>query len=236
MKTDIPLSPIDLYKKFSGTDAKALVSFQALAALNIHLGGDKNTSKNAIREWLHNLTYQALTNENDKIIMSFDLIGELVLGILEQLAKIELNLVNDAIKLGELLKSKLNETEYDLQLAPEMEIQNNIKKYQKGDKKLPPQVTSTPIKSTEQINRDRDEDLENYLKTAITINKTDLDAAIEAAKESKKQVIDEMINPIPGLIVDDKFNTSSDIARFNDNETNFSLANDIQKTRRYFTK
>ena len=38
LKIDIPISPIDLFKKFVGTDAKALVSIQGLAALNIHFG------------------------------------------------------------------------------------------------------------------------------------------------------------------------------------------------------
>ena len=41
----MPISPIGLLKKFAGTDAKALVSFQALAALNIYLGGNKDISK-----------------------------------------------------------------------------------------------------------------------------------------------------------------------------------------------
>ena len=44
LKTDIPISPINLFKKFAGTDAKALVSNQGLAALNIHFGGNKFTS------------------------------------------------------------------------------------------------------------------------------------------------------------------------------------------------
>ena len=38
VKTYMPLSPIDIYQKFKGKDAKRLVPFQALAALNIHLG------------------------------------------------------------------------------------------------------------------------------------------------------------------------------------------------------
>ena len=59
-------------KKFAGTDAKALVSFQALAALNIYLGGNKNVSKNALNEYLWNLTFQALTQENDNVYMTFD--------------------------------------------------------------------------------------------------------------------------------------------------------------------
>ena len=37
----MPISPVDLYKKFAGTDAKALVSIHALATLNIHFGRNK---------------------------------------------------------------------------------------------------------------------------------------------------------------------------------------------------
>ena len=36
VKTETPLSPVDLYQSFKVTDARALVSIQALAALNIH--------------------------------------------------------------------------------------------------------------------------------------------------------------------------------------------------------
>ena len=45
LKTDIPISLIELYKNFTGTDAKALTSIQALAALNIHFGGNKYSSQ-----------------------------------------------------------------------------------------------------------------------------------------------------------------------------------------------
>ena len=37
----MPILSFDFYKKFAGTDAKALVSIHALAALNIHFGGNK---------------------------------------------------------------------------------------------------------------------------------------------------------------------------------------------------
>ena len=48
VKTETPLSPIALYKKFKVTDVKALASIQAIATLNIHLVGDKDISKNAL--------------------------------------------------------------------------------------------------------------------------------------------------------------------------------------------
>ena len=96
IKTEIPLSPVDLQKKIAGTNAKELVSFQELAALNIHLGGDKDVSKKALTEYLCNLTFQALGKENDNILMSFDSLNDLAYDINERLAKIELYLVNDS--------------------------------------------------------------------------------------------------------------------------------------------
>ena len=45
-----PLSSIDLHQNFKATDARALVSIQALAASNIHLREDKKISKNALSE------------------------------------------------------------------------------------------------------------------------------------------------------------------------------------------
>ena len=81
------LSPIDLYQKFIETNAKALASIQALAALNIHLGGNRIVSKNALTKFLHNVTFQALSKENDQVTLSFGKIGFLVLDILECLEK-----------------------------------------------------------------------------------------------------------------------------------------------------
>ena len=64
---------------------------------------------------------------------------------------------------------------------------------------------STPLK-TKEINKIYDEEKENYLQTEITINKTDLDAAVENAEESNKEIINDMIDATPGLIVGDTLN------------------------------
>ena len=54
LRTDVPISPVDLYKKFAGTDAKALVSIHALAALNIYFGGNKYISHRVLGEYFKN--------------------------------------------------------------------------------------------------------------------------------------------------------------------------------------
>ena len=54
-----------------------MVCVQFLAALNSHLGGEKNISKNAMSEFFQNLSSQAL-NELDKMTsIKLDVINEL---------------------------------------------------------------------------------------------------------------------------------------------------------------
>ena len=207
VKAETPLSPIDLYQKFKATDAKALASIQAIAALNIHLGGD--ISKKALTEFLHNLTFQALNIENDDILLSLEHVGNLFLDIFESLAKIDQQLVDDSKILSESLKEEVNKTEYELDLPPELEIQEDLAKYRKEGKKPPllpkPLSYSAPLK-TKEINEIYDEEKENHLPTAIKINKTDLDAVVENAEESNTEIIYDMIDPTPGLVVDDTLN------------------------------
>ena len=88
---------------------------------------------------------------------------------------------------------------------------------------------STPLK-TKEINKIYDEDKENYLQTAITINKADLDAAVENAEESNKEIINNIIDSTPGLIVDDTLNLDKQFeCNSNDLERTFDLSNQIQE-------
>ena len=124
VKTATLLLPIDLYQKFKATDAKALASVQTIAALNIHLGGDRDISKKALTKFLRNLTFQALSKENDEIFMSFEHVGNLFLDIFDSFAKIDQQLVNDSKILYENLKEELNKTEYEV-----FKIQEDLAKY-----------------------------------------------------------------------------------------------------------
>ena len=69
----------------------------------------------------------------------------------------------------------------------------------------PLHYSSTPWK-TKEINKLYDEAKEHYLQTAITINKTDLDAAVENAEKKNEEIITEIIDPMPGVKVDDPLN------------------------------
>ena len=74
VKTKDVISPFDLYENFQSSAAYGLVSTQFLAALNINFGGDKTVSRNAMTEFFHNLSLQALNRDDCRVQLQFDAI------------------------------------------------------------------------------------------------------------------------------------------------------------------
>ena len=78
-KGDVPIfvnsndaiSPSELYEKFNLENSRGLVCVYFLAVLNIHLGGEKIIPKNAMSEFYHNVSMQALSKSNDEIFFNF---------------------------------------------------------------------------------------------------------------------------------------------------------------------
>ena len=62
-----------------------LVSIQALAALNINYGGSAKISRQALTEFLHNMSHQALNKDNDNIFIEFDRTDELIIELVSVL-------------------------------------------------------------------------------------------------------------------------------------------------------
>ena len=69
------ISPSELYKRYNSGNTRRLVCILFLAALNVHLGGDKMISKNAMYEIFHNLSMQALSKSDDTFVIKFDAIN-----------------------------------------------------------------------------------------------------------------------------------------------------------------
>ena len=64
------ISPRYLYERYLSRDMNGLVGVQFLAALNKYLGGDKEISRNAMSEFFHNLSWQALAADNDGVLFA----------------------------------------------------------------------------------------------------------------------------------------------------------------------
>ena len=104
-----------------------------------------------MEEFLRNVTFQALTNESDKVVIAFDKIGFLVIDLLEQFVKIEQELYKDSETLDKNLDKTINQTDFDIEVAPEVEITEDVLKFQSGEKKLPPEpkIKTVPLTTNE---------------------------------------------------------------------------------------
>ena len=187
-----------------------LSSFQALCALNIYLGGSKEVSGLAYSEFLQNMTYQALTQENDSIQLSFGVcfkLGHSIVTALNEIVKEEQDLSFD-------ISDRVNNA---------LEVTFKIKEEESEkfiEEKKEPLFTSTPL-SKEQINQIYEQEKEDYLKTAMQINAEDLNAIAERDKIDNEKLYQEIVNPNPGLVIDNKLET--------DDQDDDNLSNSTQK-------
>ena len=88
---------------------------------------------------------------------------------------------------------------------------------------------STPLK-IEKINEIYDRQKEDYLRTALKLNETDLEVAAEVADAENEALYEEIINPTPGLVVDDddiNVDTQFDFQN-SDLDTSFRLSDTLQ--------
>ena len=94
---------------------------------------------------------------------------------------------------------------------------------------IEPIETSTPLK-TEEIKYIYNQEKENFSRMALTVNKTDIETAVDMAEESNKALINEIIDPASGLIVHDTVNIDSQLDfEKNDLNTTFRLSNALQE-------
>ena len=88
---------------------------------------------------------------------------------------------------------------------------------------------STPLK-IEEINEIYDRQKEDYLRTALKLNETDLEVA-EVADAENEALYEEIIHPTSGLVVDDddiNVDTQFDF-QISDLDTSFRLSDTLQE-------
>ena len=214
----VEVSPVQLYEKFRNTDSKNLVSFQAIVALFLYYGGEKLTAKRAMDEWKANLTFQALSKENDNIIMNFDKFTNIVLHFLTEFSKNEFKFAEYEKNKSELFEKTIN----NYQVSTSTPNKENIRNI------FPSTVSNIP----DNLNKiDSD-----FLKTSLTLSKTNIDATIEAAEEENRMIIQDMIDPTPGLFINQSFTTDDLDTIKTDDESKFKLNNESMKNINEVTK
>ena len=125
--------------------------------------------------------------------------------------------------MSEKINNKLK-TNLQWVLSAEMKIQKG-EEDKEIETKPKPIDASTPLKRLEEFYETEKE----TLKTALTINQTDLELATEAAHADNKSFFQEIINPTLGYVIDDKVTVDTQFDFQNSNlDTSFKLSNTLQ--------
>ena len=84
----------------------------------------------------------------------------------------------------------------------------------------------TPLKRLEEF---YENEKETFLKTALTINQTNLETATDDANADSEALFEEKINPTPSYVIDDKGNVDTPFNFQNSNlDASFKLSNTLQ--------
>ena len=195
------ISPRSLYETYLGRDMRGLKSVQFLAAFNRFLGGDREVSRNAMSEFFHNLSRQALTNDNDSVKIKFEAITELVKSINSLLQQRIYESKKRAIVTNYNMQKKLLEKEA-VQLKTDNEIveQKVVTDILNNDKTdYTPRYNFPTVKTDKEAERDRTNENENYIATELIKKERDIQIIDDITKKNQKDLKCSVADPADGI-------------------------------------
>ena len=213
------ISPRSLYETYLGRDMQGLTSVQFLAAFNRFLGGNREVSRNAMSEFFHNLSWQALTNDNDSVKIKFEAITGLVKSINSLLQQRIYESKKRAIVTNYNIQKKLLEKEA-LQLKTDNEIaeQKVVTDILNNDKTdYTPRYNFPTVKTDEEAERARTNENENYIATELVKKERDIQIIDDITKKNQKDLIRSVADPADGIITNENV-TPPDYTRNDNNE------------------
>ena len=211
--------PRSLYETYLGRDMQGLTSVQFLAAFNRFLGGDKEISRNAMSEFFHNLSWQALTNDDDSIKIEFTAITELVKSINLLLQKKKYDSKRKTTLINAKLPNKILSKETEILKTNneivEQKIVTDILNNDKTD--YTPQYNFPTVKTDEEAERDRINENTNYIATELVKKERDIQIIDDITKKNQTDLIRCIADPGDGVITNENV-TSTDYTRNDNNE------------------
>ena len=174
---------------------------------------------------MRNLTYEALSQENDDIFLSFEEGINLAHSNVNTFVETENRQFKMASQISEEISDKLD-TKFEVVESPAMQIQLGEEPVISEEPK--PVDVFTPLK-IENIKEIYDREKADYLKIAMKLNAIELESASEVADSENETLIQEIINPAPGLTVDDDVSVDTQFSFANsDLDTSFALSNSLK--------
>ena len=172
---------------------------------------------------MKNLTYQALSQENDdNIFLSFDFATDLAHSIVNTLAQIGNEEGEMASEITDQINKKLD-FELETVESPAMQIQLG----EEPEISQEPIQASTPL-TEKDIREIHDKEKTDYLKTALKLNAVDLESAAEVADSENEKLFQEIINPTPGLTLDDEIDVDKQFSLRNNSDLDYSLPDPLK--------
>ena len=213
------LSPLALYERYAGRDIREIVSVQFLATLNIFLGRDSELLREAMSELFHNLSWQALTNDNDRYQIQFHAITMLVQSMNQRLQRHVMEHRRQTKKvdnqiLEQLLTQQIAENKTEIS-----KIEDKIAADIINENKTDYGQSSPPLfpKNEEEIDYERREETKEYLKTELAKRERDFETIQNIDIENQLDLIKSALDPLDGQIANDAI-TSADYNRTEHNE------------------
>ena len=154
-------------------------------------------------EFLHNMSMQALNRENDNILLDFENVANLVTSIivlLKQQNKKSIQ-INDSNKV-EVDKEISSNYQFNFDLDPMERIKEDINNMIKNNERPEmPELFVLPFPlTTEEVKEQTKQEGEDFIQTLLTLREEELRTADEIANGIIKSIID----PTPGLLVDNE--------------------------------
>ena len=231
IKTQKIISINELYQKLSSADARGLFAIQAITVLNIYFGGRLEISKQAFAEFLHNMSHQALNKDKDLILMQFDRTADLINELIFTFIDRNTTSVNVTNVINDNIINELNNYQFTFDVPTETKIQDemgNILQNKIKPPAPPPAYSPPPLLTTNEIKAERERINAEFLKKSLLLNKDQLDASNEAADQKNKKIIKDIIDPTPGLFIDNKLNANDQIFK-NTIDNVFNLLPQVQQ-------
>ena len=192
-----------LYQVCRGTEFNAFASFQAMCALLIFLNDNvetKKVAKKAMEEYFMNLTSSSLNENDSSRELDFAALEHLNSSILEECEKINLKCVKDAQNRAMKMEEVINE--YKKENLPTNDNISNVNDYSVP---LP-----GPLLSPDQIKKeDNEKNIEN-IKTELAVNSQNAEAIEQAYIDDKRNILNDILNPTPGAVVENFLNKNED--------------------------
>ena len=213
------ISPRSLYETYVGRDMQGLTSVQFLAAFNKFLGGDKEIFRNAMSEFFHNLSWQALTNENDSIKIEFTAITELVKSINLLLQKKIYQSKRKTVLINTKIQNKILSKELEILKTNNEIVEQKVVTdiLNNGNTDYTPQYNFPTVKTEEEADRDRINKNKNYIATEVVKKERDIPTIENITKKNQKDLIRSIVDPGDGIVTNEDI-TATDYTRNDNNE------------------